>query len=160
MCAKDPALPACHAVDCAQTPSAPECSVDICVANPALPECRPKTKFHAVYEIMQGNSCLTCHVPGGPGATQGKLNMATEDSAYANLVNVPVGVPSAAPGWVRVKPHLPDSSMLVVKLAASTTTAKLPGGASYGARMPMGFAALAPADLAIVRKWIEDGAEK
>ena len=159
-CAKTPTLPVCQVVDCAKTPTAPGCSVNVCLTNPTLPECIPHTKFAEVYTLIQNNACLTCHVPGGPGVTQGKLNLATADSAYAALVNVPAGVQSVAAGWVRVKPFKPDSSILIVKIDASTTTAKLPDGKGYGARMPMGLAALEPSDIATIRKWIQDGAEK
>jgi hypothetical protein len=159
-CAKDPSAPGCQ-TDCAKNPTAPGCTpVDKCTADPTLPECQPKTAFSAVYPILQGNSCLTCHVPGGPGMTQGKLNLASADTAYANLVGVAASVQSVAPGWKRVLASQPDSSILIVKLGAATTTAKMPDGKAYGARMPMGFGALSPEDLAVIRKWIQDGALK
>jgi hypothetical protein len=174
LCEKDPARPGCQTVDCAKTPTAPGCSVnvcianpaapgcsvDVCVANPSLPECQPKTAFAEVFPLLQANSCLTCHIPGGPGVTQGKLNMASADSAWAALVNVPAAFKAEAPGWVRVNPGKPDSSLLIIKLDATTTSAKLPNGKVYGARMPMGLAAIAPAEIAIIRKWIQDGALK
>lgn len=160
LCAKDPARPGCKTVDCALTPAAPGCSVDVCTANPSAAECQPKTTFAAVLAIMESNSCMTCHVPGGPGVTQGKLNLGGADTAFANLVGAAASVPSAAPGWKRVVAGKPDSSLLILKLAAATTTVKLPDGKGYGARMPLGFGALSAADLAVIRKWIQDGAGK
>lgn len=161
LCAKDPTRPGCTVTDCAVTPKAPGCSVNVCLTNPTAPECPPpKTKFAEVYAIMEANSCLNCHVPTGAGVYQGKLNLASSDTAFANLVGIVATFQTSAPGWKRVVPGMPDSSILILKLSAATTSAKLPDGKVYGARMPMGFAALLPTDLAVVRKWIQDGAQK
>lgn len=160
LCAKDPTRTGCQVVDCAKTPTAPGCSVNVCAANPSLPECKPKATFAPVYAILEANSCITCHIPGGLGVTQGKLNLASADTAWANLVGAAASVQSVAPGWKRVLAGKPDSSLLVVKLAAASTTVKMPDGKGYGARMPMGFAAVSAGDLDIIRKWIQDGAGK
>lgn len=161
LCQKDPARPGCTAPpDCSKDPSAPGCAIDSCKADPSLPGCQPKTKFGAVFHLLQANSCLTCHVPGGLGVTQGKLNMASEDSAYINLVGVPATFQTMAPGWKRVVEGKPDSSLFVHKLAATSSSVKLPDGKAYGGRMPLNLGPIPAADLDVIRKWIQDGAQR
>lgn len=149
-------------VDCAATPTAKVC-VDSCTAHPTLAWCpAPKTKFSEVYAVITGSTCLTCHIPGGPGVLQGKLNMASLDTAYANLVSVLVTDQTVAPGWVRVKPGNADSSMLYQKVvnAAASVNLKLPNGTAYGLTMPATGSPLAKAKLDLIKKWITDGAVK
>ncbi|MDB5104866.1 MAG: hypothetical protein JWP91_2555 [Fibrobacteres bacterium] len=170
-CLKNPAAPGCTVMDCAKTPTAPGCSVnvclanpkapgcsvDVCVANPAAAECQPKTRFSEVLPILK-DQCEQCHSPGGAGYGQGKLNM-TADSAFANLVGVLVAQQSVAPGWKRVNPGLPDSSMLIIKLTGGASP-KLPNGKTYGAGMPLGKSSLPDVSIQTIRKWIADGALK
>lgn len=165
MCEKDSSHAWCHQqlqVDCAATPTVQVC-VDSCTANPALAWCAPpKTKFTEVYALITSSTCLTCHIPGAEGVTTGKLNMASIDSAYANLVGVLATDQTLAPGWVRVKPGNPDSSIFYLKLtnAAASLNLKLPNGTQYGLTMPKTGAPFLKAKLDVIKKWILDGAVK
>lgn len=156
-CQKNPAAIGCRVTDCLKTPSAPGCSVDVCAANPATEECRPKMKFAEVLPILK-DQCEQCHSPGGAGYTMGKLNLTT-DSAFANLVGVLVSVQPVAPGWLRVKPGFPDSSMLLLKLTGGASP-ELPSGNTYGSGMPLGKPSLPDVSIQTIRKWIADGALK
>jgi hypothetical protein len=175
-CAINPALAYCAVkVSCATTPTAQIC-LDSCKTNPALSYCKvdcsvtptdpscpaPKTKFSEVYTIITGSTCLQCHSPGQVGVTTGKLDMSSSDGAYANLVGVLVADQALAPGWVRVLPGKPDSSMLYLKVAAAPTgfQPKLPNGTAYHDAMPLTGAPLTKAKLDLIKKWITDGAVK
>ncbi|MFH1278588.1 MAG: hypothetical protein ABIK65_09435 [Candidatus Eisenbacteria bacterium] len=68
-------------------------------------------------------------------------------NAYANLVGV---ASFNYPPGVRVTAGDPDASVLYQKLL---------GNPSFDARMPLGGAPLAGADLAKIREWIEEGAK-
>lgn len=157
ICQKNPSAAGCQVTDCALTPTAPGCSVDVCVANPDLEECRPKMMFAEVLPILK-DQCEQCHSPGGDGYIRGKLNL-TADSAFANLVGVLVSIQQVAPGWLRVKPGFPDSSMLMLKLTGGLSP-KLPSGKTYGSGMPMGKPTLPDVSIQTIRKWIADGALK
>lgn len=158
MCAKDSTLAWCHTQpDCNATPKPAGCSTNVCETNPLDPSCPKKTRFAEVWTLIENNFCLQCHIPGQPGVVQGKLNMESPDSAYANLVNVLVTLQNTAPGWKRVFPGQPDSSALVIKVTSSPP--KL-GGKVYGGKMPLNNKPMEPSDIAVIRKWIEDGALK
>jgi hypothetical protein len=162
-CTLNPALSWCAVkVNCTATPTAQVC-IDSCAVNPALGYCGPpKTKFSEVYAVITGSTCLTCHIPGGPGVLQGKLNMASSDTAYANLVGALVADQTLAPGFLRVKAGSPDSSMLMIKVNAGYfgNTPKLPNNTSYYSAMPMTGAPLTKAKIDLIKKWITDGALK
>lgn len=162
VCEKDSTQPWCHQQpDCAANPTAPGCSTNICDTNPDDPSCPQKTKFSEVYSIFQSNGCVSCHSGTGLGATTGKLNMGTADLAYANLVGVLVTSQSMAPGWKRVVPSLPDSSVIYFKVSApSPSPVRLPGGRSYLNRMPLDLPPISNADIELIKKWIQDGAVK
>lgn len=65
-----------------------------------------------------------------------------------------VGVESVQnPGMDRIAPGDPDASYLVHKIQGTQAAV---GGS--GSRMPKGLPALAPAEIDIIRDWIEDGA--
>ena len=70
--------------------------------------------------------------PGGctPGSgchsgAAGGLNLSTPESAYASLVNVP----ASCPGFLRVRPGDPESSLLYTKITRGVLTCgpKMPG---------------------------------
>ncbi len=86
--------------------------------------------------------CTECHVGGA--APQGmRLDAA---NSYTMLVGVPsVEVPSIQ----RVLPGRPDDSYIIQKLE---------GHAAVGARMPFGGPYLDVETIAVIRKWIADGA--
>jgi hypothetical protein len=100
-----------------------------------------------------GSSTSTCH--GGPLAS-GHLDYSisgtrTVRDVYADLVNVP---PANAPaGFMRVTPGDPGHSWVVSKV-----TQDQPGGAGYGARMPLGRPDLCAATVDTIVAWITAGA--
>jgi hypothetical protein len=172
-CALHPALAWCAIkLDCGATPTAKAC-VDSCAAHPTLAWCKvdcnvtpsdtsclSKTKFSQVWPLLQSYTCPTCHSGTGAGALNGKLNMATQDSAYANLINKLVTNQTMAAGWKRVVPGLPDSSMLYFKLSLTSDPIRLPNGKNYLSPMPYQLPPISKSDLAVIKKWIQDGALK
>lgn len=160
-CKTTPPAPGCAVDLCKTNPSAPGCTVDVCKTNPNDPSCAAdKVKFDKVLAILLSDAakCSQCHLPGGAGASTGKL-LLSADSAYANLVNARVATASIAQkGWVRVKPGSPDSSYLYLKIAMASP--KLPDGTVIGARMPMYNNAMDTGSINLIKRWILDGAEK
>ncbi len=90
--------------------------------------------------------CVMCHVDG---AEQGNLSLYPD--AWGQLV----GVPSHESSLKRIEPCAPDKSYLYLKLLG--TQSKVGGS---GARMPFQQDPLTPAELALVREWIEQGAKR
>jgi len=90
--------------------------------------------------------CVVCHVEG---ADQAHLSLFPD--AWAQLV----GVASTESPLKRVEPGAAARSYLYLKLLGTQAAA---GGS--GARMPFQQDALAPADIDVVRKWIEQGARQ
>jgi hypothetical protein len=89
-------------------------------------------------------ACISCHNAAGQFFTG--LNL-THDVAYANLVNVASrGKPSAT----RVVPGEPDSSYLIHKLEGQPSI--------IGQRMPLNGPYLTTGQIAVIRRWIEEGA--
>lgn len=97
-----------------------------------------------ILPVLQQN-CVSCHITG---EELGGLGLAPS-LAYNQLVNVD----SQQSSMVRVKPGAPDESYLLHKLAGT----HLDQGGS-GGRMPLGFPALADAQLEQISKWIAAGA--
>ena len=61
---------------------------------------RDGATFTKVYaQVMQGYSCLECHVPGHEGVTEGHLDMSTQAKAYADDFIAAIGMHRA---WDRV----------------------------------------------------------
>jgi hypothetical protein len=91
-------------------------------------------------------ACTSCHNAGGaPFANN--LNLAGA-AAYGLLVNVPA---FGKPGAIRVVPGNPEASYLIHKLEGA------PG--IVGERMPRTTGPfLTPGQIAIIRRWIENGA--
>ncbi|MGH7788670.1 MAG: hypothetical protein ACRERC_17505 [Candidatus Binatia bacterium] len=82
----------------------------------------------------------------------GGLNLSA-GSSYDDLVDVASeNVVAQANGWPRVEPFDPDSSFLLIKVTDP--------GTGQGTRMPQGAAALAPAQINMIREWIADGAPR
>ena len=91
-------------------------------------------------------ACTTCHNAGNV-AVAGGLNL-TGAGAYAALVNT---ASSGKPGAIRVVPGNPDGSYLVQKLEGASGI--------VGDRMPQsGPPYLTPGQIAIIRRWIQEGA--
>ncbi|HZU65593.1 MAG TPA: hypothetical protein VFF98_18030 [Novosphingobium sp.] len=93
------------------------------------------------------SNCAVCHLTGEEA---GRMSLVPEQ-VIASTVNVPV---NEAPGLTRIVPGKPDESYLVMKLEGTQVAH---GGT--GARMPFGAAPLSPAEIALVRQWIREGAK-
>lgn len=91
-------------------------------------------------------SCVMCHLPG---AEPGGLALHPK-GGYRNLV----GVKSMQSPLPRVTPGSPEDSYLYRKLVGTQVAA---GGT--GERMPFGDASLSKEQIAVIRRWIEDGAK-
>ncbi len=90
-------------------------------------------------------ACTGCHnAQGAPFA--GRLNL-TGAGAYAQLVNT---ASANKPGATRVLPGNPDASYIIQKIEGT------PG--IVGQRMPMNGPFLTPGQIAIIRRWIQEGA--
>jgi len=83
-------------------------------------------------------NCTSCH------PSSGNLDL-TAANSYSSLVNVPASGYSA----VRVVPGDPESSVLYGKINGSNT---------FGSNMPLG-GSLSAAQIDIIKRWIEQGAE-
>ncbi len=101
-------------------------------------------KFADVYPILS-SKCGDCHTV----YDQGTLRMATEDGAYAALVDVAARV---CPGNARVAKGDAAGSFLV-------QTLKGPAGCNVP-RMPKSRAPLSATEIAAIEAWINDGAER
>jgi hypothetical protein len=90
-------------------------------------------------------ACTSCH-NAQFAAVNGNLNLA-DGSAYAQLVNRPS---SGKAGATRIVPGDPDGSYFIHKLEGASDI--------VGARMPLGGPYLTSGQIAIIRRWIQDGA--
>lgn len=100
--------------------------------------------FSSIQSHVFTPMCTACH--SGSAAPRGlRLDAA---NSYAMLVDVPSG---GVPSLMRVKPGDATNSYLVHKLE---------GHAAVGARMPLGGPYLDANAMAIIRQWINNGAQK
>lgn len=99
--------------------------------------------FQSIQDNVFTPICVRCH--SGAGAPEGLALDAAH--SYALLVGVPSNEDA---GLLRVKPGVPDSSYLVLKLEGS------PG--IVGAQMPFGGPPLPQATIDVIRQWIISGA--
>ena len=114
------------------------------------------TGFSQVYSTIISSRFLPCHSVG-PGATEGMLNMASEQAAYSNLVGVKakgVGGCSAS-GLTRVIPGSAQTSLLYEKVQSKLTQANPPCGDS----MPDDATTLSQAQVDLIQTWINEGAQ-
>ena len=89
--------------------------------------------------------CAACH--SGVGRPPDGGIRLDANVPYGELVNAPsAGKPAA----IRVVPGDPDGSYLIHKLEGRSDI--------VGSRMPSGGPFLPPADVAVIRRWIADGA--
>jgi hypothetical protein len=111
----------------------------------------------AIYDrIIVGSGCVSCHGPGPASfIMQSALDLSDKDEAYAALVGIEaMGMPCGPEGAAdRVIPGDSDGSMLVHKLENEIAD----GSDVCGDPMPLGIL-LPPAQIAVVRQWIDDGA--
>ncbi|MCA9672256.1 MAG: hypothetical protein KC503_41970 [Myxococcales bacterium] len=100
------------------------------------------TRFSTVYSTVISPNC-SCHISGASGG----LSMATEQTAYNNLV----GVASNCSGALRVSAGSSANSLIWNKVEGS-------GPVFCGDRMPFGGAQLPQNLRDLIRDWIDDGA--
>ena len=98
--------------------------------------------FRSIQSHVFTPICTVCHA-GGAAPVGLRLDAA---NSYAMLVGVPSTEVSSLQ---RVAPGRPDDSYIVHKLE---------GHAAVGARMPLGGPYLDVDTIAVIRKWIADGA--
>jgi hypothetical protein len=120
----------------------------------ATPEPTPTaTRDPTLTEIQQTIFSPRCAVISCHDASGQTADLILEPGrSYMQLVGVPPSNgTAAAAGFLRVDPGHPENSFLLVKLAGP--------GSGEGAQMPLGGPPLAPAELGLVRSWIENGAK-
>jgi hypothetical protein len=129
----------------AQTPPPPTtCPISVVLATPSF-----SADIVPAIQSSCGSATSTCH--GGAAPTGHISYSGTADQIRAQLVNV---VPAnAPPGWVRVKPGDPANSWIIEKV-----TKDQPGGAGYGARMPLAAPVLCTPTVDTLSAWISAGA--
>lgn len=101
--------------------------------------------FAAQVQPIFDANCAGCHVGADPNP-QGGLDL-DSGQAWFSLVDV---FSQGYPGFRRVVPGEPDSSVLYQKLM---------GNPDFGDRMPRLQAPLPSRDISTIRVWIEEGAE-
>jgi len=113
--------------------------------NVVDPVAQPETPVDYATEIQPifTERCLECHI--GNGAPHG-LEL-DEGKSYAKLVNVNS---DEVPTLKLVKPNNPDDSYLVQKVE---------GTAAVGVRMPQFRTPLTEDQIALIRRWITEGAD-
>ena len=92
-------------------------------------------------------ACIACHTDVGRTPAAG-LNL-THDVAYSQIVNVVSARKAAA---VRIVPGNPDGSYLVQKIEGRSDI--------VGVRMPINGPYLTDGQVLILRRWIEQGAQR
>ncbi len=115
----------------------------LAAAASALAGCGPAPTLANVQETVFTPRCANAACHGGDNPSQG-LNLEA-GQAYANTVDVDA---AAVPGTVRVVPGDPDNSLVYL------VTQQAQGAVR---KMPVGFD-LEPAEVDLLRAWIEDGA--
>jgi len=98
--------------------------------------------YVADIQAIFSSRCIECHA--GASAPHG-LRLSPENS-YARLVNV---ASEEVPSLKRVKPRDPDNSYLIHKVA---------GTQAVGGRMPLNRTPLTEEQIALIRRWISEGA--
>jgi len=111
--------------------------------NPIGPGSSDTVSFSRDIQPIFDQSCIRCHF--GAGAPEG-LDLSAGKS-YNNLVNIPS---TEVPSLDRVEPFRPDTSYLVWKIEGDSGIT--------GERMPFGGPYLADQTIALIRKWILQGA--
>lgn len=112
-----------------------------CVDGHCFPEANAEVRLARVFADVIRDNCLACH-----GASESPLFGGTPQSFHAATV----GVASSCRGEILVKPGDPNGSYLVQKIEGRQGIC--------GARMPQGRPPLPFAKIALVKKWILDGA--
>ena len=109
--------------------------------------------------IFSPRCAVVCHRSGGEGSTltqPSPLEMLTSQDSFSSMVDVDsvqnkCGLSTDQPCGLRVKPFNPDQSYLIKKLEGTDI--------SFASdRMPRNAPPLDPAEIAVIRQWIQDGA--
>ena len=161
-----PATPGPVTISVAVAPSAPACTtVATGSVTVTCSAAGPPPTFTGVYTAIIERHCTGCHHPGGSGVAVGKLDMSSQDVAYADLVGVDaqgtgtgasgVTCASAMPPRVRVVPGDAAASLLFNKVDS-----KLTGQSPLcGSPMPLGSEpALTEDEVSLIAAWIDAGA--
>jgi len=123
----------------------------VAAVNAALDGC-PKPMpvgFSGIQDMIFTRSCATAFCHDALSYT-GNLDL-TPEHAYAQLVNVPPDIVTAASaGLLRVKPGDPAQSFLLIKLNGPPP--------DQGSRMPLSAAPLSAEQIRLVTDWIVQGA--
>jgi Ca2+-binding RTX toxin-like protein len=114
-------------------------NADVVVVNPVVVAVDYDSEIQPIFT----NRCIACHAGGA--APQG-LHL-DEGNSHDELVNV---ASNEVPSLQRVEPGDPDNSYLVQKVE---------GTAAVGGRMPLGQAPLTAEQIALMRRWISEGAD-
>jgi hypothetical protein len=113
--------------------------------------------FSEVYSTIISTRCLPCHTSGG-GVMFGKLDMSSEQTAYANLVGVKAaGVGDCSKsGLTRVVPGSAATSLMFNKVNAKLKQIPPPCGDT----MPDDQTVLDQSQVDLIESWINDGAQR
>lgn len=134
----------------AQTP--PSGCTSIAGVSPIYSDIQFGAAIEGIFTDFDGNGdgCDMCHTTsGGTQSPAGGLDLDPADtpSPYVNLINVNSAF---YPGYVYVVPNHPEQSLLFMKVDCDD-----PG---VGSRMPLGYPALSPQQIALIYDWIAEGA--
>ena len=113
-------------------------NADFTVVNPVV----TAVNYMAEIQPIFTSRCTGCHNP----STAPQSLILDAENSYELLVNV---ASKEVPSLKRVKPGDPDNSYLVQKIE---------GTAAEGGQMPLGREPLTDAQIALIRRWISEGA--
>lgn len=135
--------------DCLEDPSRPGCRREDpgCRGLPKSADCLDREYFRSVVMPIFERRCAVCHMEGGSAWGSTGLPLAAE-SAWDSLVDVPsVEMRSARAPMMRVRPGMPESSYLYLKISMPSPP--------VGGRMPLSETTLSQPEIAGIREWIE-----
>jgi hypothetical protein len=112
-------------------------------SKPAMDPGKPAMFAEDIQPIFTKN----CAHPSCHGQAKSADMQLTKGMAYDNIVNVKS---TEDPKYMRIKPSMPDSSYLVLKIE---------GKQPVGARMPLTGGYLSDAQIATIRSWVTAGAK-
>jgi hypothetical protein len=113
------------------------------------------TTFTEVYTTIIAINCTNamCHFSNA-GPAEGSLDMSSQATAYAQLVNVPAvtaPIDSVPCTGDRVVPGSPSTSLMYLKVTEFSPPC--------GAQMPLAKPVLPAEDIALIQSWIMEGAK-